>query len=168
MTTPMYSFAVPAFRRALVNLDALLGKADAWATARKIDPNALLLARLAPDMFTLTRQVQIASDMAKNGSARLAAVEPPKFEDGEKSFAELRGRIARTLTWLDTLTPSQFEGAAGRDISFTAAGNPMQFKGEEYLITWLIPNLYFHVSMAYALLRHNGMEIGKRDFLGTR
>jgi uncharacterized protein len=168
MNPPMYAFSVPALKRGLANLDAILAKAAAWADGRKIDPNALLLARLAPDMFTLVRQVQIACDMAKNGTARLAGAEAPKFEDTEASFDELRARIAKSVAFLDTLKPELFDAAAQRDISLPVAGNTLQFKGEDYLQTWVLPNFYFHVTMSYALLRHNGLELGKRDFLGAR
>lgn len=169
MSLSMYTASVPVFTRILTNIETLLGKASSWAEERKIDPNALLLSRLAPDMYTFTRQIQIASDMAKGTCARLAGVEPPKFEDNEASFAQLISRVARTREFLATLTPAQFEGAASRQISFKV-GPPnnqrqMEFVGSAYLLDWGLPNVYFHYSMVYALLRHNGLAIGKMDYL---
>ena len=169
MSLSMYTASVPVFTRILTNIETFLGKASAWADERKIDPNALLLARLSPDMYTFTRQVQIASDIAKGTCARLAGVEPPKFEDNESSFADLKARVAKTRDFLATLTPAQFEGAATRAISFKV-GPPtnqrqMDFVGQAFLLEWGMPNVYFHYSMAYALLRHNGLAIGKMDYL---
>jgi hypothetical protein len=166
MKISMYSACVPVFTRALHNMDALLEKAAAYAAARKLDPNALLLARLAPDMFPLRKQVQVATDLIKGTAARLAGAEIPKYEDTETTFDELRQRVAKTLAFLGGLQPAQFEGAEDRDVSLTIGGQPMTFKGEAYLLTFGTPNVYFHCAMLYALLRHNGMEIGKRDFLG--
>jgi hypothetical protein len=142
----------------------------AFADERKIDHNALLLARLSPDMFTLIRQVQIAADMAKGTCARLANVEIPKFEDTEATFADLKARSTKTREFLATLTPAQFEGAEGRQITLKV-GPPdkqmvLDFVGVDYLQNWGIPNVYFHYSMVYALLRHNGVQVGKRDYLG--
>jgi uncharacterized protein len=169
MSLSMYTASVPVFSRILTNIETFLGKAATWAEERKIDPNALLLARLAPDMYTFTRQVQIASDVAKGTCARLAGVEPPKFEDNETTFAQLIARVAKTREFLATLTAAQFEGAAARQISFKV-GPPtnqreLQFVGSAYLMDWGLPNVYFHYSMAYALLRHNGLAIGKMDYL---
>ncbi|MEO7773626.1 MAG: DUF1993 domain-containing protein [Steroidobacteraceae bacterium] len=168
MTSPIYTYSIPIYTRGLANLDDILVKAAAWTVSRKIDPSAILLARLAPDMFTFTKQVQIACDMVKNGCSRLAGIEAPKFEDKETSFDDLRTRIAMTVAHIETLKPEQFVEAATRDISFPVAGQTMNFKGDVYLATWVSPNFYFHCTMAYALLRHNGLELGKRDFLGAR
>jgi hypothetical protein len=170
MSLSMYDASVPVFNRLLTALDAILAKADAWATERKIDPNALLQARLAPDMFTFTRQVQIGADMIKGTCARLAGVEVPRFEDKESSFAELRERVQKTRTFLATLQPAQFEGAESRQISFKV-GPPdnqrtLEFVGRDYLFTWGYANAHFHYATAYALLRHNGLAIGKTDYLG--
>lgn len=169
MSLSLYTASVPVFTRVLANIEIFLGKAAAWADERKIDHNALLLSRLSPDMFTFTRQVQIASDVAKGTCARLAGVEPPKFEDTETTFAQLIARAAKTREFLATLTPAQFEGAAARQISFKV-GPPnnqrqMDFVGSAYLLEWGMPNVYFHYSMVYALLRHNGLAIGKQDYL---
>ena len=166
----MYTASIPVFTRLLTQLDVLLDKAMAFADERKIDPNALLLARLSPDMFTLIRQVQIATDMIKGTCGRLAAVELPKFEDTEASFADLKARIAKTRDFLGTLTAAQFEGAETRQISLKV-GPPtnqqtLEFVGQDYLMAWGTPNVYFHYSMVYALLRHNGVMVGKRDYLG--
>lgn len=168
MSISMYAASVPVYTRVMSNLDTILDKAVAYATERKIDPNALLLARLAPDMFHLIRQVQIATDMAKGTAARLAGVEPPKFEDNETSFAELKTRIARTVEFLKSLTPAQIDGSEERTISLKVGPQTMEFQGLDYLVNFGTPNVYFHVSMVYALLRHNGLDIGKRDFLGPR
>jgi uncharacterized protein len=166
MKISMYSASVPVFKRMLGNVDVILDKAAAWATERKIDPNALLLARLAPDMFTLTRQVQIATDMAKGTCGRLAGVELPRYEDVENSFATLKARIAKCIAFLDGLRPEQFEGAEERDIKLPIGGQTMEFKGHDYLLGFGTPNVYFHVTMVYAILRHNGLPIGKQDYIG--
>lgn len=168
MSLSMYSACVPVYTRILTNLDAILGKAVAWADEKKIDHNALLLARLAPDMYPLTRQVQITTDMAKGTAARLVGAEPPKFEDTETSFAELRARIAKTREYLASLKAEQFAGAETRQITLKL-GPPgkqivMEFVGQEYLLGFGTPNVYFHYSMVYALLRHNGLDVGKRDY----
>jgi len=168
MPLSMYRASVPVFKQLLKSLDAILDKAAAYAAARKIDPNALLQARLAPDMFHLTRQVQIASDQAKGIAARLAGQEPPKFEDNEASFADLKARIAKTIAFLDGLQPAQIDGSEDREIAMPVGGQTLKFKGVDYLLGFGLPNFYFHVTTAYAILRHNGLEIGKRDFIGGR
>ena len=147
-----------------------LDKAAAWADERKIDRSALLLARLAPDMFTFTRQVQIATDMAKGTCARLAGEPPPSCADDEKSLAELKERVAKTRRFIDGLPPAQFEGAESRQVTLTL-GPPgrqktLEFVGRDYLLNFGTPNFYFHYSMVYALLRHNGMPVGKQDYVG--
>jgi len=170
MTISMYNASVGVYLKILGNLSTMLEKAEKWTTERKIDPNAILLARLAPDMFTLTRQVQIATDMAKGTAGRLAGEEPPRYEDNETSFAELRARVAKTIAYLQSLKADAFTGAETRAITLKLGppGNQreMHFQGLDYLQGFGTPNVYFHFSMVYALLRHNGLEIGKRDYTG--
>jgi uncharacterized protein len=157
------------FANSLTNLSALLEKGLAHASVRKFDPGVLLNARLAPDMFPLSRQVQIACDLAKNSVARLAALEPPRFEDNEKTIEELRARIARTIDYLKGIPASAFDGAEDRDLKVPAGPDRfLDFKGLDFVQRWAIPNVFFHITTAYAILRHNGVEIGKRDFLGGR
>jgi hypothetical protein len=166
MTISLYEASIPVLKRFLSNLSAILTKASAYADARKIDHSVLLNARLFPNMYPLVKQVQIASDQAKGAAARLAGVEIPKFEDNESSFAELHERIAKTIAFLDTIKPEQLEGSENREIVLTLRDNKLEFKGLQYLLTWVQPNFYFHVTTAYDILRHNGVEIGKRDFMG--
>jgi uncharacterized protein len=168
MTTSLYGTAIPVFKQMLGGLSGVLGKAEAHATARKIEPVALLHARLFPDMFHLLRQVQVACDFAKSVSARLAGVAVPNFEDSEQSFAELQARIAKTLAFVESLTPQQFEGSATREI-VTQAGTPKEkrFTGESYLLHYGLPHFFFHVTNAYSILRHNGVEVAKKDYIGT-
>jgi hypothetical protein len=166
MTLSMYQASVPVFTQMLGSLSATLTKAEAHATAKKIDPSVLLGARLFPDMFALTRQVQLTCDFAKNTTARLAGQDPPKWEDKESSFAELQARIGRTLEFLKGFKPGQIDGAEERDVTIPIGGNPTTFKGQRYLVNFALPNLYFHLTTAYAILRHNGVELGKRDYLG--
>jgi hypothetical protein len=161
----LYTLSVPMLKAMLTNFSAILRKAEEDAARRKIEPAVFLGARLAPDMFALTRQVQIASDQAK-GVARLAGVTPPSFADQEASFAELYARIANTITFLDTLSPAQFEGAETREVRFEIGPYKFQFTGSDYLTQWTLPNFFFHLTTAYDILRHNGVDIGKRDFLG--
>ncbi|WP_438034913.1 DUF1993 domain-containing protein [Sorangium sp. So ce204] len=168
MTISMYQASVPVLVRMLGNLSAILTKAAAYAEAKKIEPRVLLDARLAPDMLSLTRQVQIASDSAKGCGARLAAVDLPKYEDNEASFDELQARIAKTVAFLNSLRPEQIDGSEDRDVTIPTRDQPLQFKGQVYLLNFVLPNFYFHVTTAYAILRHNGLEIGKLDFLGAR
>jgi uncharacterized protein len=166
MKDPMHAFSVDVFASTLSNLSAILEKAAANAAARKFDPAVLLGARLAPDMFPLTRQVQIACDLAKNSLARLAGREPPRFEDTETSIGELRARIARTIDYLQSLPASVLEDAETREIIVPAGSRKLKFQGLEFLQRWAIPNVFFHVVTAYAILRHNGVDLGKNDFLG--
>lgn len=166
MTISMYAASVPVFKQMLGSLSDLLDKADAHAVAKKIDPNALLQARLFPDMFPLTRQVMIAADFAKGACARLAGVEVPKYEDTEQSFAELRARISKTLAFIDSLPQAQIDGSEERDINTSAGPNSKSFKGQTYLLHYALPQFFFHATTAYAILRHNGIEIGKKDFMG--
>ncbi len=159
---------VDVFANSLTNLSALLEKGLAHATARKFDPSVLFNGRLAPDMFALSRQVQIACDMSKNSVARLAGIEPPRFEDNEKTIEELRARISRTVDYLKGIPASAFEGAEDRAIKVPAGPDKfLDFKGLDYIQRWVLPNVFFHITAAYAILRHNGVDIGKRDFLGS-
>lgn len=161
----MYQASVPAFQKHLHALDGLLDKAEAFAAAKKIDPAVLLSARLAPDMFDLTRQVQATTDFAKAASARLANVVVPSYADTEKTIPELKERIAKTLSFLDTIKPEQMEGSETREFTIKVGPNDMTFKGLDYLLHFAMPNFYFHCTTAYGILRHNGLEIGKRDFM---
>ncbi|MGH8857700.1 MAG: DUF1993 domain-containing protein [Polaromonas sp.] len=167
-TTPMYTTSVPVFKQMLGGLKEVLSKAEAHAAAKKIDPNALLQARLFPDMFPLLRQVQVATDFAKGVSARLAGVEMPKLEDTEQSFAELQTRIATVLAFIEGLDAAKFDEAATREI-VTQAGTPKEkrFTGQSYLLNYGLPHFFFHTTTAYAILRHNGVEVGKKDYIGT-
>lgn len=153
------------FCNTLENLSAILQKGLAHATARKFDPGVLLAARLAPDMLPLTRQVQIACDIAKNSMARLAAQEPRRFEDNETSFEQLRARIATAIDYIKSIPAGALEGSETRDIKVPAGERTLEFKGLDYLQRWAIPNVLFHVTTAYNILRHNGVELGKRDFI---
>ena len=166
MTISMYQTSVANFIRVLNNLSAVLAKGAAYAEAKKIDPTVLLGSRLYPDMFPLTRQVQIASDGAKGCAARLAGVEPPSYEDNESSFAELEARIRKTIDYLKSFKPEQIDGSEARAISLQMRVGVMNFEGLPYLLNFVLPNLYFHASTAYNILRHNGVELGKMDFLG--
>ncbi len=166
MTLSMYTASIPALISMLSNLAKLLEQASTHTEAKKIEPNALLQARLFPDMFALTRQVQIASDQAKGAAARLAGIEVPKFEDQETTFPQLQERIAQTIAFLKSIRPEQLENSETRDIVLQVGEKKFEFKGQQYLTYWVLPNFYFHVTTAYNILRHNGVEIGKRDFLG--
>ena len=166
MTISMYQASVPAFVQALNALDAILVKTDAYCTAKKIDPAVLVQSRLYPDMFPLSRQIIIACDFAKGASARLAGKDVPSWPDNEATIADLRARIAKTLDFVSTVKPSDIDGSETRDISMKVAGQQMEFKGLPYLTQFVLPNLYFHAATTYAILRHNGLEIGKRDFIG--
>ncbi|HEY8246102.1 MAG TPA: DUF1993 domain-containing protein [Hyphomicrobium sp.] len=166
MALSMYQASVPAFQRTLKALDAILDKASANAAERKIDSAVLTAARLAPDMFTLARQVQLASDHAKGCPARLAGVPVPSFDDTEQTFPELKARIHKTLDFIGSLKPEQIDGSEGRDISLKAGPRELSFKGQEYLVLFALPNFYFHAATAYDILRHNGVPVGKLDFLG--
>jgi len=166
MSLSMYEASVPVLKHMLGSLSTLVRKAAEHAANKKIDPSALINARLFPDMFALVRQVQIATDQAKGGVARLAGVDIPKFEDDETSFDQLLARIAKTIAFLDSFSARQFEGSEDREIVLQLHETQMEFNGRDYLLNWVQPNFYFHVTTAYNLLRHNGVEIGKRDFLG--
>lgn len=166
MTSSMYQTSVPVFIRALGNLAALLEKASAHAEARKIDPAALLNARLFPDMFPLVRQVQIATDAANGGAARLAGTEVPVYANDETSFAALGERIQRTLEHLRTFGAAQIDGSEDRTISWQTRNSSKSMLGLPFLTQHVLPNLFFHVTTAYNILRHSGVEIGKMDYLG--
>ena len=166
MTISMYQASVPVFQKSLLALKEVLAKGAAHADAKKIEGNVFLTSRLYPDMFPLTRQVQIAADFGKGPVARLAGVEVPKYEDNETTFAELAARIDKTLAFIGTFKPGQIDGQENRDIELTIAGKPLLLKGQPYLLHFALPNLYFHMAMAYAILRHNGVDVGKKDFIG--
>ena len=154
------------FSSMLGNLDNILSKAEADASARKIDPQVFLQGRLAPDMLPFTKQIQIMSDQAKGGASRLAGQEPPKWADDEQTFADLHARIAKTRDHVQTFRPQDFDGWESRAIELKFPFATLRFNGTEYLSTYVVPNFYFHYSTAYLILRHNGVQIGKRDFLG--
>lgn len=161
----LYESSVPVFIHFLGSLSSILKKGEAHCAAKKIDPAVMLGMRLAPDMFPLTRQVQIASDAAKGAGARLAGVAVPSFPDEEKTFEELQSRISKTIDFLSGLSKEQFAGGETRAISLKAGGRELNFTGAAYLETWAKPNFYFHASTAYAILRHCGVELGKSDYL---
>ena len=166
MAISMYRASAPIFLQMLPAMSACLDKAQAYAAAKKIDPSVLLQSRLYPDMFALTRQVQLAADFAKNTMFRLAGIDPPKYEDTETTIDQLKARIAKTIDFVKEFKPSQIDGSEERDISIPMGGQTRQFKGENYLIGFALPNFYFHVTTAYAILRHNGVELGKGDYTG--
>lgn len=163
----MYTASVPVFVRTLQNLVHVLKKGQAHAAAHEYAPELLLQARLAPDMLPLLRQVQIATDMVKNGSARLAAVEPPKFADEEATFNELYARIDRAIAFMRGLQPAQIDGGEAREIVLNFGPNRLEFNGHDYLLDFVLPNLFFHVSIAYAILRQSGVRLGKLDYMGA-
>ena len=162
----LHAVVVPAFLQTLKGLSGVLAKAEAHCEAKKIAPEALLSARLFPDMYPLTRQVQAACDGAAKACARLAGVDVPVYPDEEKSFADLQKRIETVSGYLKGFTEQQFEGAATRDIAVPAGSRTLNFKGAQFLASFAFPNFYFHATTAYDILRHNGVEVGKRDFLG--
>lgn len=167
MTISIDQICVAPFKAGLRTLDSVLDKAKAFVETKKLDPNALLLARLAPDMFHLLRQVQAVTDQARN-VARLAGVEPPKYDNSETTFDELKARIARSIAFLDSVSPEKTNGAEAKTIDVPFGPQTMQMPGIDYVQRLLIPNFYFHLTAAYMILRHNGVEIGKRDFLGVK
>ena len=168
MTSPMYTHSVPVFKQLLTALKALLAQADAHAAAKSIEPDAFLQARLYPDMFPLVKQVQIAADFSRGISARLAGIEVPAYEGKEKTFADLDALLARTLEFLDSVQSAQFEGSETKQIVLRP-GTPKEKKlsGQAYLANYGLPQFFFHVTTAYNLLRHNGLSIGKRDYMGA-
>ena len=166
MPNLMYSLSAPVFVRMLRNLEAVLDKGAAYAAARKIEPTVLVNARLFPDMVPLAAQVRIASDFAKGAAARLTGREPPKYEDNEVTFEDLKARIARTIAYVEQFAPAEFEGADERKVTIKLRGEDRTFDGATYLASIVLPNFYFHVTTAYDILRHNGVDLGKRDFVG--
>ena len=167
MTISMYQASAPRFANTLRNLSAILDKAQAHAEAKKIEPVVFTQSRLAPDMFALARQVQIACDSAKGAVARLAGVEIPKHEDTEQTFAELKARIAKTVDFIESAKPAQIDASEDREVVLKLRGQDVKFNGLQYLLGFAYPNFYFHVTTAYNILRHNGVEIGKRDYIGN-
>jgi hypothetical protein len=165
MKISMYSMSVETFLPMLVTLSSLLEKGLKFATEKKFDPAVLVNARLAPDMLPLSSQIQIACDMAKNGSARLAGQQAPRFEDNESTLEELRTRIARTIDYLKSIPASAIDGSEERDIKIPLRERTLEMKGLAFVRTWVLPNFYFHVVTSYAILRHNGVNLGKQDFL---
>jgi len=168
MTISLYAASVPVFKQMLTALSDVLAKAEAHATAKNIEPDALLQARLFPDMVQLIRQVQISADFAKGVSARLAGIEPPKFDDTEKTFADLQALIAKTLAFIGSVSPELINGQEDREI-VTRQGTPKEkrFDAQTYLLGYGLPQFFFHVTTTYAILRHNGVEVGKRDYMGA-
>ncbi|MFI4969796.1 MAG: DUF1993 family protein [Lysobacterales bacterium] len=167
MSLSMYEASVPVFHRALTNLAAILHKAATHAQAKKFDPVVLVNARLAPDMLPLSRQIQIASDHARGAAARLAGLERPPVPDNEMTLDDLQARIASTIAYLDTLKPAQIDGSEQREITLPLRTGEIKLKGQPYLLYFAFPNFWFHVTTAYAILRHNGVDIGKQDFIGS-
>lgn len=167
MTMSMYDVSIPSFERALGSLAAILDKGAAYAAAKKFDSAVLVHVRLAPDMLPLVAQVQIACDMVKGAAARLAGIEIPKYEDKEASLEDLKGRVKKTLDFVAGVTAAQLKGAEEREIVLETRAGTLKFSGLTYLTHFVLPNLYFHVGMTYALLRHNGVELGKKDYLGA-
>lgn len=168
MTISLYAASIPVFKQMLNSLSEILHKSEAHAMAKSIDANALLQARLFPDMFPLIRQVQIAADFSRGVSARLAGVEVPKFDDDQQSFADLQELLGKTLDFIDSFSPEQIDGHEDREI-ITRPGTPKEkrFSGQAYLLSYGLPQFFFHVTTAYAILRHNGVEVGKRDYMGN-
>ena len=162
----MYALSAPVFVRMLRNLETVLDKGAVYAAARKIDPAVLVNARLFPDMFPLATQVRVAGDFAKGAVARLTGNEPPKYEDNETSFDDLKARLAKTVAYVETFKPEQFADAATRIVTMKMRGEDKTFDGTTYLANIVLPNFYFHITTAYDILRHNGVELGKRDFIG--
>ena len=165
MAISMYRASVPVFLQILPAMSACLDKGAAYAAAKKFDPAVLLQSRLFPDMFPLVRQVQIAADFAKSTVARLAGVDPPKYDDTETTIDQLKARIAKTLDYVKEFKPSQIDGSEERDITIPMGGQSRSFKGENYLVGFAMPNFIFHATTTYAILRHNGVELGKADFM---
>ena len=166
MSVSLYDVSIPIFTLSLTNLSAILDKAANHAEAKKVDPKAIPQARLIVDMLPLSAQIQIACDTAKGAAARLAGIEIPKHEDTEATLAELKARVAKTLDFIKTVKPEQLQGAETREIVLQFPQTTLKFSGLNYLTNFVLPNFFFHVTMAYALLRKNGVDLGKRDFLG--
>jgi hypothetical protein len=167
MNISMYQASAARFINILTNLSAILDKAQAHVEAKKLDPAALTEFRLFPDMFPMKRQVQVACDAAKGAVARLAGVEVPKHEDTEQTIPELKARIAKTIEFIKTIKPAQLDGTEDKNIHLKLGSREVDFNGTQYLLGHALPNFYFHVTTAYNILRHNGVELGKRDYIGT-
>jgi hypothetical protein len=167
MALGMYAASVPMLKTLLNALSNVLDKGAAFAEAKKIDQTVLTGDRLAPDMFALSRQVQVATDMAKGGVARLAGVEIPAYEDTETTFEQLKARIAKTVAFIDSFTPAQIDGSEDKTVVLKMRSGDVSFTGQRYLIGFVIPNVTFHCTTAYNILRHNGVDVGKKDFLGA-
>lgn len=168
MAVSMYQVSVPVFTRMLSNLIAILEKAESHCAQRKIDPAALIGFRFYPDMYPFSKQIQIATDAAKNGSAYLAGAEPPRTESVEQTFADLIDRVKKTIDYVNGFSPEQIDGSEEREISIRRGETTLTYKGQEYLLNRVLPNFFFHITTAYDMLRHNGVELGKKDYLGNR
>jgi len=166
MSITMYQASIPVFIRMLDNLSSILGKVAAHAEARKIDQTVFINARLAADMYPLSKQVQIATDMVKGCAARLAGIDVPSYEDNETTFAELQARIAKTSAFLQSVSPEQIDGSEEKAISLRTPSRELSLLGQPYLLNFVLPNFYFHITTTYAILRHNGVDLGKIDFIG--
>ncbi len=166
MSLTMYQASIPSFVRMLGNLSVMLDKAASHAEAKNIDPAIFVNARLAPDMYPLSRQVQIATDMVKGCAARLAGIEVPRYEDNESTFAELQARIAKTKEFIESVSASQIDGSEDHEITPKFGSRVLSFSGQDYLLDFVIPNFHFHLSMTYAILRHHGVDVGKKDYTG--
>ena len=166
MSLSMYQASVPQFLRMLGNLKSILEKAESWAADKKLDPAVLLNMRLAPDMFPLKRQLQIATDSAKGCAARLAGVEIPSYPDTEETFVELKARLQKTMDFLASFAPAQIDGSEDKAITLNFPSMELKFSGRDDLFQFVQPNFYFHLTTAYAILRHNGLDVGKMDFIG--
>ncbi len=162
----MYQTSLPMFIHMLGSISKILHKAESWGAEKNIAPEVLLNARLAPDMYPLTKQIQIATDVVKGCAARLAGVEPPSYADNEASFAELQARLEKTIAFLKAFTPEQIDGSESRSIELNFPNLQLKLSGQEYLVGFVMPNFYFHLSTAYGILRHQGLAVGKMDFLG--
>ncbi len=167
MTLSMYQASIPTFIHGLTSLSKILTKAEKHAEAKKIDPSVFINARLAPDMFPLSRQIQITSDTVKGYAARISGTEMPSYADTEKTFAELQERIAKTIAFIQTIDAKKVDGTEENNIHLKVGGREIDFTGQAYLLSFVIPNFYFHITAAYAILRHNGVDVGKGDFLGA-
>jgi hypothetical protein len=167
MAISLYAASIPVFKQYLLALKDVLGKAEVQAAAMKVAPGVFLEARLHPTMFPLIRQVQIAADFAKGASARLAGLDLPAYPDTEASFSELTDRIDRTIGFIDSIKPEQINGQEERAVEYKVAGQMRRYEGLPYLLTYALPNFFFHVTTAYAILRHNGIDLAKKDFLGA-
>jgi hypothetical protein len=166
MANQTYDLMTSVFSKMLPNLKAIVAKGEADAAARKVDPQVFLQARLAPDMLPFVRQIQIATDQVKGGMGRLAGVDVPSWPDDEKTFAEVQARVDKAISYMNTFKPEQYEGAETRAVELKFPQGTLSFNGKDYLLNFVLPNFYFHMTTAYAILRHNGVPLGKRDFVG--